>query len=58
MPRKEILVEVGKRKIKAAYFVSENMDESELKLYKNVIGLIEEPRDIKLFLSKIKILLK
>jgi DNA-binding response OmpR family regulator len=56
MPREKILNEIKGRKIKVAYFSSEDSDETEL--YKNVLGPIGESFDIDKFLKKIKILLK
>ena len=58
MPRKKIIEITAKKNIKTAYFISDYIDEKELELYKNVIGFVDEPRDINKFLEKIKQLLK
>ena len=58
MPRKKIIEKASKFEVKVAYFNSDRLDGKELKLFKNVVGSIDEPRNIKLFLQKIKLLLQ
>ena len=58
IPRKEIIDITNKKDVKTAYFMSDTVDEKELALYKNVVGFVDEPRDINKFLEKIKQLLK
>jgi len=58
MPRKDIIEIAKKNGLNVAYFLSDDVNEKELELYKNVIGYIDEPHDIKEFLLKIKKLLK
>lgn len=58
MPRDKIIEIAHEKNIKVAYLMTEDIPVSELKLYKNVIGSIEEPTDINLFLRRIKQLLK
>ena len=40
--------------IRLAYFLSDDINEKELAMYENVVGGVDEPHDIKAFLSKIK----
>ncbi len=54
MPRMKILETLKEKNIKSVFFISEDVDEDELKLYENVIGFIEEPQEINEFLEKIK----
>ncbi len=46
-----------KKKLKILYFLTEEIDESELELYENVVGFIDGPQDIEEFLKKIKSLI-
>jgi DNA-binding NtrC family response regulator len=43
--------------LKIAYLIHDEYDEKDLKLYKNVVGFIDEPRNINNFLIKLKELL-
>lgn len=58
IPRKKILEILQKKNIKTAYFVSDVIDEEEMRLYKNVVGSVEEAFNIDDFLGKIKKALK
>jgi CheY-like chemotaxis protein len=58
MPRKKIIEISQKNGLKIAYFISDDVNEKELSLYKNVVGSIDEPHDIKEFLRKIASLIK
>lgn len=44
--------------VKIAYLIVDESEEENLKLYKNVIGFINEPRNINEFLKKIKELIR
>ena len=58
MPRDEMTKIAQKKGVNVVYFSSSNINQKELKLYKNVLGFIDEPRDIKKFLKDIKNILK
>jgi DNA-binding response OmpR family regulator len=55
--RKNVLEVAKKYNLKVAYFFSDEISEEELALYGNVVGSIDEPRDIKKFLLEVKALL-
>jgi DNA-binding response OmpR family regulator len=57
MPRTKMVGMAQKKGVNVAYFLSDDVNEEELKLYKNVLGHIDEPRDINKFLTRIKELL-
>ena len=54
MPRKG-LDEITKKlkNVKIVYLVMDSNEAAEVKLFKNVVGFVEEPRDIKAFVDKI-----
>ena len=54
MSKGKILKIADQKRIKIAYLITEKEEKEDLKLYKNVIGFIEEPRDIKQFIKNIK----
>jgi len=59
MPREKILKTAIKIKgLKIIYLITDESEKEHLKLYKNVVGFINEPRDINSFLNKIKEFLK
>jgi DNA-binding response OmpR family regulator len=58
MPRSKIVEISRKNGLRVAYFLSSDISEDELQLYKNVIGYIDEPHDIEKFLKKIKVLIR
>ena len=58
MPRDKIVEVSQKNGLRVAYFLSAEISEEELSLYKNVVGGIDEPHDIKEFLRKIKVLIR
>ena len=59
MPRKGILEIVNRLKdVKIVYLVMDELEASEIDLFENVVGFIEEPRDIKQFIKKINDIIK
>lgn len=59
MPREKILKEVQKLgKTKVLYLLSDDCDKSEIVLYENVMGFVDEPFEVKKFVQKIKDVLK
>lgn len=59
MPKEKILENATKIKgLKIAYLTADESEIGHLDLYKNVVGFVDEPRDIDKFLKKIKDLLK
>ena len=59
MPKEKILETATKlKRVKIAYLITNEDENEELKLYSNVIGFVDEPRDINGFLRKIKEFLK
>lgn len=59
LPREKVLKKAVKMKnLKIAYLIVDKSEMEYLKLYKNVIGFINEPTNIKNFIDKIEELLK
>lgn len=55
MPRKKILENAVKIKgLKIAYLIADESETENLELYENVVGFIDEPRNINDFLARIK----
>lgn len=54
------ILEAAKRykKMKVAYLIRDRSEQGDLKLYSNVVGFVDEPRNIREFLKKIKEMLK
>lgn len=58
MPRNKILEIIQNKGLKVVFFIADDVDQKELSLYKNVIGFIDEPREIEKFLKEIDRFLK